>query len=127
MTPLALEWVQKAEGDFLSAEWLMEGPAQTYDAVGFHAQQCVEKYLKARLQEAGTPFPKTHDLERLLELVLPIEPSWARFRSDAAFLSRFAVETRYPGIFAISTDAEDAMRMCTTIREAIRQSLGLPA
>jgi HEPN domain-containing protein len=33
-----------------------------YDAACFHAQQCVEKYLKARLQEAGIVFTKTHNL-----------------------------------------------------------------
>jgi HEPN domain-containing protein len=37
------------------------------DLVCFHLQQCIEKYLKARLNEAGIPFPKTHDLERLLD------------------------------------------------------------
>jgi len=47
----------------------------------FFAQQCVEKYLKARLVEAGIAFPKTHDLEALLDLVLPAEPfaDWSRW------------------------------------------------
>ena len=34
----------------------------------------VEKYLKARLEEAGLDVPKTHNLYALLTLVLPIEP-----------------------------------------------------
>ena len=44
------EWVAKAEGDF----GMMEREARRrknvcYDGIGFHAQQCAEKYLKARL------------------------------------------------------------------------------
>jgi len=63
MTPLTQEWVQKAEADFAAMEWLRQAPDSLPDALGFHAQQCVEKYLKARAQHAGIAFPKTHDLE----------------------------------------------------------------
>ena len=28
----------------------------------FHAQQCVEKYMKAMLAVSGLPIPRTHDL-----------------------------------------------------------------
>ena len=75
MTPLAREWVAKAEGDFHSCE--RETRARrypNYDSACFHAQQCVDKYLKARLQEASLPFPRTHDLDELLDLVLVAEP-----------------------------------------------------
>lgn len=72
MNPLTLEWVQKAEGDYVAA-WreYRARKAPNYDAACFHAQQCVEKYLKAVLQEAGVYFTKTHDLEALLNLCLP--------------------------------------------------------
>jgi HEPN domain-containing protein len=33
----------------------------------FHAQQCVEKYLKALLVAPGLAFPRTHDLTALDE------------------------------------------------------------
>ena len=36
-------------------------------SVRYHAQQCVEKYLKAVLQEQGAPIPKIHDLASLLD------------------------------------------------------------
>jgi HEPN domain-containing protein len=57
------EWVGKAEGDFHSC--LREVRARRHpnpDSACFHSQQCAEKYLQARLQEAGLAFPKTHDL-----------------------------------------------------------------
>jgi len=46
------EWVNKAEGDFATAQ--RESQVENmpnYDAVCFHSQQCIEKYLKACLQE----------------------------------------------------------------------------
>ena len=50
MNQLTVEWVDKAEGDFLTAlrEFRVR-KSPNYDAVCFHAQQCVKKYLKARL------------------------------------------------------------------------------
>jgi HEPN domain-containing protein len=37
-----------------------------HDGACFHAQQCAEKYLKARLYEANVPFPPVHKLLALL-------------------------------------------------------------
>jgi len=77
MKPLTSEWIRKAEGDFATAEreYLAESP--NYDAVAFHSQQCAEKYLKARLVEVDIPFPKTHDLSVILDLILAVEPTSA--------------------------------------------------
>jgi HEPN domain-containing protein len=44
--------------------------------VYFHCQQSAEKYLKARLEEAGIHFPKMHDLEVVLTLCMTVEPLW---------------------------------------------------
>lgn len=50
MNPLTVEWVNKAEGDFTTAlRELRARKSPNYDAACFHAQQCVEKYLKARV------------------------------------------------------------------------------
>jgi len=88
MNPLTLEWEQKAEGDSAAAQWLQQAANPIHDAICFHAQQCIEKYLKAWLQEASIPFPRTHDLEELLDLILPIIPAWSSWRSD--FLTHHA-------------------------------------
>ena len=75
MKPITQEWVDKAEGDWGSlGREIRARKAPNYDAACFHAQQCAEKYVKAHLQEASIRFPKTHDLEDLLNLVLPTEP-----------------------------------------------------
>jgi HEPN domain-containing protein len=57
------EWVDKAEADFAAARLVRRSRKKhSRDIVCFHLQQCVEKYLKARLEEAAIVFPRTHDL-----------------------------------------------------------------
>ena len=84
-----------------------------------------EKYLKARLQESPIPFPRTHDLESLLKLALPVEPLWAGIIASAKLLTQYAVSARYPGSSVTRTQARDAVTRCGEIRVLIRQSLGL--
>ena len=97
-----------------------------YNIVCFHAQQCVEKYLKAWLQEANIPFPRTHDLKELLELIVPSVPIWQVWEPDFSSLFKYAVATRYPGASATADNAEHAVHICDTVRQAVREQLKLP-
>jgi HEPN domain-containing protein len=127
MQPLSGEWVLKAEGDFSTAEReLRARKAPNFDAACFHAQQCAEKYLKARLQEAGLPFLRTHSLPALLETVLRVEPLWEAFRLSLATLSAYGVEYRYPGESADRELAKEAVALCRGFRRHARASLGIP-
>jgi len=106
-----------------------EGQAQkdpNYDLTCYLAQQCAEKYLKARLQEADLAFPKTHDLLALVALILPTEPSWNVLQAALTKLNDYSVEFRYPGRDATTMDAQDAQQFCRIVREAARRSFGLP-
>ena len=126
MKPLVAEWVSKAEGDFAMVE--RESRARknpSYDGICFHAQQCAEKYLKARLCQAGIRVPKIHDLFLLLEQVLAVEPLWESYRADLAYLSDFAVHFRYPGESADRQTALRARALCRSFRKTARHSLAL--
>jgi len=91
-------WAQKAENDlkvallvFRAAE---EGPTE---AIAFHAQQCVEKYLKALLCWKGIDFPKTHDVGQLILLLPPTtRPKLAAEKQRR--LALYATVTRSPAI-----------------------------
>lgn len=121
------DWVRFAEEDFDVACALMRRRTKTAaNAIGFHCQQCVEKYLKARLEEAGRPVPKVHSLTALLKLLLPIEPLWASFNPALLLLNNYAVKFRYPGHIATRSDARAALKACRSIHAAVRLSLGLP-
>jgi HEPN domain-containing protein len=127
MRRLTKKWIVVAEDDWAVAQ--REARARkniSYRAICFHSQQCAEKYLKARLCEAGIAFKKTHDLESLLKLVLPLEPGWASLRADVKYLNNFSVEIRYPDVSATKVDARRAIKRCRHVREFIRTAFGLP-
>ena len=96
-----------------------------YDAVCFHAQQCAEKYIKARLCEENISFGKVHDLVALMEQAVSVEPGWEKFREDLAYLSDFAVSFRYPGESSDKNAAQDARKRCTRFRKVARSALNL--
>jgi HEPN domain-containing protein len=98
MQRVTREGVAEAEQDFLAAMDLGRRRKQpVWDLVCFHCQQCAEKYLKARMHEAGMSVPKSHDLDALLNLLLPVERLWVAFRAALQNLSDYAVDFRYPG------------------------------
>ena len=126
MNPLTLEWIQKAEGDYAAIRLHQRVESPNFDMLCFHAQQCIEKYLKAWLQEADIRFSKTHDLETLLDLIVPTIPTWQVWQVDFSAISEHAVDLRYPGKFATFTEAQHATEVCAKVRQAIRSELKLP-
>jgi HEPN domain-containing protein len=120
------EWVQKAEEDFLAATALnLRRKKPLWNIVAFHAQQMVEKYLKARLEEAGFAIPRTHDLLHLLTVVAAIEPLWSAYHSAFSLLVSYAVQTRYPGNSVRKSDARHAIKVCRQFRKEARMVLGV--
>ena len=126
MNPAIAEWVQKAEGDFLTAgRELRARKSPNYDAVCFHSQQCAEKYLKAVLQENDKPIPKIHNLIELMLLCEKIDSTFEMLRADLVMLERFSVGVRYPGEIAEKQDAQSAYASAGTVRAFVRQKLGV--
>lgn len=126
MQPITLEWIEKAEDDFLAAQREYRARKRPlYDISCFHAQQCAEKYLKARLVEAGINIAKTHNIRTLLQSVLTVEPNWATLQPHLDALTVYAVDFRYPGKSASKIDAKDALQDCRKVRAAVRQAFGL--
>jgi HEPN domain-containing protein len=127
MKPTTQEWIDKAEGDWISAQREARARKQpNYDLACFASQQCAEKYLKACLDEANLAFRKTHDLEALLNLLLPSQAGLSGLLLDLQNLNDYAVDYRYPGQSADKLKAKDAIQRCRRVRRALRLSLGLP-
>jgi HEPN domain-containing protein len=94
---IARDWVQKAENDLKNATYTLGmGEDCPTDTVCFHAQQCVEKYLKALLVLKGINFPKTHDIKELIVL-LPSKSRPKLTPEEQRRLADYATVTRYPG------------------------------
>ncbi len=126
MNALVKEWIQKAEGDYTTA--LREYRARNspnYDATGFHAQQCIEKYLKAILQKHNKPFLKTHDLLTLMESSRTLIPELELQKELLAFLNQFSVAYRYPGDSANREQAKKAIKAMKIIVKILQAPLKL--
>ena len=117
---LVAGWIKKADLDFSTSVRLSAEP-EYRDIVVFHAQQAVEKYLKALLTRHQTEFPKTHVIRRLLLLLQPVEPILADALDDANWLSPFGVDIRYPADFpeTLPGDEARAVEVAARVKDAV--------
>ena len=67
---LARRFLDVADRDIRTIRLLAAVPTSDDEAVGFHAQQSIEKCLKAVLSVNEIAFRKTHDLVELADLLL---------------------------------------------------------
>jgi HEPN domain-containing protein len=116
-------WVERAEEDYAVACASLRRKKPFVYATCFHAQQCVEKYLKAALIARGQAFPHTHDLLALDTLgaqsgiLLGLSPT------QLGILSSYAVRVRYPGEEPTQDEAAEAVRIARTVRRVARKWL----
>ncbi len=123
--PSHLQWVAKADNDFLTIENNVNAAVVPWDAVCFHAQQAAEKFLKAFLAYHGQDPPRTHDLPALLQACRALDNTLPDLRSDAVLLMPYIAASRYPGAVpepdqvTAARLVAAARRICNTIRERI--------
>jgi HEPN domain-containing protein len=109
----AREMLVLAQRDLKALQGMLDADIFADEIFGFHAQQAVEKALKAWLTLVGVEYPRTHDLEELLELLEEhAEPILEAFY-DLVDLTDFAVQFRY----RIFEDAEGRLNRGAMIRQ----------
>lgn len=119
-------WVMKADADcdaVLSA--VQRRKRGVADVACFHAQQCIEKYLKGFLVAHDKPFPKTHDLGELVKLAVEIDPLLAGIEADADFLTDYAVDFHHPDDGATPAEGRQAVERMRRLRAFLRKKLGV--
>ena len=121
---LVTQWLARAEQDLGVAEHLLS-QRSFLCAVGFHAQQAAEKYLKAFLVKHQIEFPKTHNIGLLLDLVTTASADLSGSLQDIAVLSDDGVDVRYPGDLPDPTleEAGDAVKLASKARDRILRAL----
>jgi HEPN domain-containing protein len=125
MTPVLRAWLRKAEGDAAAAELLYRSRKPGLEhSICFHCQQAVEKYLKARLQEADVRFPRTHDLYRLMETIGRVEPLWVAWAPRVGPLTLYAALARYRGEDPTRAQVTECIRTMRSVRRAIVDRYG---
>ena len=97
-------WLERAASSLALAR--MQGPGIDLEDLCFQAQQAAEKALKAIFLAKGLRFPLTHNLEMLLQELEDSGVAIPELVDQVSKLSRYAVETRYPGLFDPLTQAE---------------------
>ena len=76
-------------------QWLASKPEISDEIIGFHAQQAVEKWLKAVLGSRGVAFQYTHDLRRLIGEVMATVGELPFDTPEVVALTEHAVPLRY--------------------------------
>ena len=79
------EWIKIAKEDLQSAECLFA--MSLYRMVCYHAQQAVEKILKATLTEHEAEFSRTHNILDLCNAVEKVGHKTSLTDEDAVFLN----------------------------------------
>jgi HEPN domain-containing protein len=93
---LVQTWLRRAYTDLLSARRLSEEPGLIFITALYHCQQCAEKAIKRFLVFHDQPFEKTHDVDALLRLAIPINRSLSDLVGAANRITEYAVVYRYP-------------------------------
>lgn len=108
---LVRQWIERARADLRSAEHaLCANPPLTEDAC-FHAQQTVEKSLKAYLVHRDIEFEWSHRIRYLLNLCVQCDAAFAQWRDEAEPLTEYAVQFRYPHPDPLPTEGESRIAL----------------
>lgn len=87
--------ISLARDDLKNVRLTCDNPEFSDATFGFHAQQAVEKAMKAWLCTRDIEYPRKHDLEMLAELATKNGMELPTFLPPLLFLTQFAVRFRY--------------------------------
>lgn len=119
-------WIKKAEGDLTAAEMTLNIKLDDQFIAAFHAQQAIEKYLKAFLVWRQVPFPKTHEIKKLLSLLPAEDEKLVKELVEADWLSPYGVEFRYPLEEVVDLEtAKKAVDQAKKVQQAVMGRLKL--
>lgn len=110
-------WLQSARSDLAAARSLLGVEAVFPEVPAYHAQQAAEKSLKAVLILLQAPFPRTHVIRALLDLVTLAGLEVPASVNGAFALTQFATLTRYPSVVepVTSEEAEEAVSAAAAV------------
>lgn len=119
-------WLIQADLDRTAATVLTQQVGgEVADIICFHCQQAAEKYVKAVLIQARVDFPKTHDIEQLLDLACQNGHDIRELMSGVDLLMPFAVDVRYPGTATDDKSMHAALDEMDRFRRVCLHTLGI--
>jgi len=117
-------WMEYAQTDLGAAYALLDSGDFFPRQICFLAQQCAEKSLKAILVFENMPVPKSHDLDRLRDLIPDGWEVTEKF-PDLAELTIWSVESRYPGDTpdVVEYEARETLLLAEMVFDAVKAEL----
>lgn len=110
-----LSWIDFANEDLEMAKAALE--RGIHNQVCFHAQQGVEKILKAFLRKHRRSVPKIHSLNELLAICKTLDRDFGELDEIAIKLDQYYIPTRYPD--ALPGTGKEGMPTKEDSKEAI--------
>jgi HEPN domain-containing protein/predicted nucleotidyltransferase len=89
------EWLNRANSNLAMAQ--ADNTGAVLEDLCYETQQAARKAVKAVFIHRGVRFPYIHDLDQLLQLLEQTGHKVPQYVKDSRDLTRFALETRYPG------------------------------
>jgi HEPN domain-containing protein len=109
---------RKAADDAKAMQLLAPNQEISDEIIGFHAQQAVEKWLKAVLGSRGVEFEYTHDLHRLIAEVIGAVGEFPFDIPEVVALTEHAVPMRYDEILDTEPlDRQAVVRLIEAVGE----------
>lgn len=122
------EWIRQSEDEWRMAAYLMGGGY--FKGACYHAQQSIEKSIKARLLKRGWDLEKTHSIERLLALCEEYGLK-VSLTDDEVFFIDSIYRGRYPaeaGLLPLGeptkADSERAVAIAWRMLDEARREIG---
>ncbi len=95
MKSVTKDWLNSAESDLAIIQLILHDETLTHQ-VAFHAQQAIEKCLKAVIEEFELSFVKTHSLRTLIGII--DTKITLQFNNELLLLlDQLYIDARYPG------------------------------
>ncbi len=128
MKEISAQWLRAAEDDLRVVAQIASDAYLTH-MVAFHSQQCIEKSLKALIEEYALGHIRIHNLGRLFEIVRPK----VTLEADVVLiekLDKLYIDARYPGELGLlpdgkptPADARQFYDVARSVYEQVRQVL----
>jgi HEPN domain-containing protein len=122
----ASEWFERGDREIETAQLLYDEEGYA-DAIAYHIEQAIEKYLKGYLVLKGQKSPWGHEVDSLLNLVGKFEADlYPQFIELCEKVTRFYIEDRYPpgppaeySREEIKADLDSAWQLVKLIRQRV--------
>lgn len=116
--------LRKAAQDQAVLEKLIDDPAIEAATLGFHAQQAVEKLIKALLALGGHDYPRSHDLSLLLDLLASVGLQLPEEFLVVETLTPFATVYRYDDLpLEEAPDPRDWPQLLRALERHVSQAI----